>query len=97
MSDDRLFQLNLRRMSGSRRDLLDRFAGREPTREDNVLLSRFVAALRATLENRKRTEIRGLGVFTWRKFKAHLPNGRTVNTVRLWFHSEHLDKKAVKR
>lgn len=90
MSDgmaDRLFDLNLSRMGDSRYELLRRYAGGRPTKEDNETLGRFVSALRETIASRERTEIRGLGVFFWKPFKAHLPGGRKVVTKRLWFKS----------
>lgn len=91
MSDnltDRLFGLNLSRMSDDRREILERFSGTSrPTREDNETLTRALSAIRLTVASRKRTEIRGLGVFTWKPFHAHLPNGKNVVTRRLWFSS----------
>ena len=89
MSDitDRLFELNLSRMSDDRRELLGRVAGRNPTKSDNKMLTKFIKALKDTVVSRDRTEIRGLGVFFWKPFKTHLPDGRKVVTKRLWFKS----------
>ena len=89
MSDDWGFRLNWERMGDDRRELLRRFTGgREPTAVDARLLSRFVKALAGTVSARRRTAVRGLGVFTWRPFRAHMPDGGTKLTQRLWFHSE---------
>lgn len=98
MSDmsDRLFPLNLARMGEGRREILVRFAGENPTREDNETLSRAIAAIRETVESRGRTEIRGLGVFTWRPFRTRLPDGRPVRTRRLWFSSTCIGKRGAR-
>lgn len=89
MSDDWGFRLNWERMGDDRKELLRRFTGgREPTAVDARLLSRFVKALAGTVSARQRTAVRGLGVFTWRPFRAHMPDGGTKLTQRLWFHSE---------
>ena len=89
MSDDWGFRLNWERMGDDRKEFLRRFTGgREPTATDARLLSRFVKALAETVSARRRTAVRGLGVFTWRPFRAHMPDGSTKLTQRLWFHSE---------
>lgn len=94
MSDitDRLFGLNLAKMSESRKDILTRFAGKDPTKDDNDTLTRAISAIRSTVESRERTEIRGLGVFTWKPFHTHLPDGTAVDTHRLWFSSACISK-----
>lgn len=93
MSDDWGFRLNWERMGDDRKELLRRFTGeREPTATDARLLSRFVKALAETVSARQRTVVRGLGVFTWRPFRAHMPSGDTKLTQRLWFHSECIQR-----
>ena len=93
MSDDWGFRLNWERMGDDRKELLRRFTGgQEPTATDARLLSRFVKALAETVSARRRTAVRGLGVFTWRPFRAHMPNGDTKLTQRLWFHSECIQR-----
>lgn len=98
MSDDWGFRLNWAKMGDDRRELLTEFTGgREPTAADARLLTRFVKALAETVARRRRTSVRGLGVFTWRPFRAHLPDGRTKLTQRLWFHSECITRPGARR
>lgn len=89
MSEDWGFRLNWARMGDDRKELLKRFTGgREPTAADARVFTCFVKALAETVASRRRTAVRGLGVFTWRPFRAHMPDGSTKLTQRLWFHSE---------
>lgn len=94
LNNDSLFQMRLAKMSEARRELLEEFAGPNPTQEDNALLTRFIKALRAVVRRRERTVIKGLGAFTWRPFKAHHPvTGKTIETTRLWFHASNIRRK----
>lgn len=78
-------RLALLRMKDSRRELLANYAGAKPTYEDVSGMSRFVKALGRTIENRRRTELRGLGVFEWKPFRGKTPDGRPFNVWRLVF------------
>ncbi len=73
-------------MRPSRRELLERYTGgREPTLADVVAVSQFLKALAGTVQSRKRTELRGLGVFEWLPWRGKLPTGRKVSSWRLVF------------
>lgn len=79
-------RLALLRMSDSRKALLDEFTGgSKPTARDLDDLSRFLHALSRTVEARRRTELRGLGVFEWLPWRGKLPTGRRVSSWRLSF------------
>lgn len=73
-------------MSDSRKALLKRYTGgREPTLADVVAVSQFLKALSDTVASRRRTELRGLGVFEWRPRKGRLPTGRRFSSWHLVF------------
>ena len=73
-------------MSDSRKALLKHYTGgEEPTLADVAAVSQFLKALSSTVAERKRTELRGLGVFEWRPWNGRLPTGRKVSTWRLVF------------
>jgi hypothetical protein len=84
-NDKEKLRLALYHMCDSRRELLRRFSAGKPTYGDVVSTSRFVVALRDTVLARRRTEIRGLGVFEWRPCSRRIPTGRRVRTWRLVF------------
>lgn len=50
-------------------------------------------ALASVVSRRERSEIRGLGVFTWRPYRANLPDGRWLRSEHLWFTTRCLTKK----
>lgn len=52
-----------------------------------------IRALAATIVRRERTEIRGLGAFTWRKYLGHPPGGGRFDTEHLWFTTRCLNEK----
>lgn len=73
-------------MSDSRKSLLLRYTGgKEPSFADVVAVSMFLKALSDTVASRRRTELRGLGVFEWRPCKGRLPTGQKFSSWRLVF------------
>lgn len=85
LTPEKSFELNLAKMSQDRRDLLDRFTGGKPTPESVGMLSRFLTALRDTVASRRRTKLRGLGVFEWHPASGRLPTGGRYKSWRLVF------------
>lgn len=80
--DDRL-RLALLRMSKSRKDLLTEVYGNNPTYDDVIQIGKFIRALGNVVQRRRRTELRGLGVFEWKPFHGRTPAGNEFNTWRL--------------
>lgn len=78
-------RLALLHMKDSRRELLANYAGAAPAYEDVSNMSRFVRALALTIESRRRTELRGLGVFEWRPYRGRTPDGQPFDVWRLAF------------
>ena len=76
----------LSRMSEDRKALLMKWTGgREPTLADLAAVSTFVRALAETVVERRKTSLRGLGVFEWLPWRGKLPTGRKVSSWRLVF------------
>ena len=70
----------------ARLELLKRFTGgRDPTYADYVAVRRFLRALAETVGSRKRTVLKGLGVFEWKPWNRRIPTGRTVSSQHLFF------------
>lgn len=69
-------------VNGERRELVMRFnGGKEPTLYDYNTVHRFLKALAQTVGSRRKTVLRGLGVFEWRPWKGRTP---TVESGRSW-------------
>lgn len=85
-SESEKLRLALYHMSESRRALLNNTVGAaRPTYKDVTDIARFTRALRDTIVSRRRTELRGLGVFEWKPCRKKIPTGTYVNSWRLVF------------
>lgn len=79
-------RIALEQMSEDRKALLMKWTGgREPTLADLAAVSAFIRALADTVEERRVTSLKGLGVFEWLPWKGRLPTGRLVSSWRLVF------------
>lgn len=57
---------------------------------DETAVRAVLRALASVVSRRERTEVRGLGVFTWRPFRGRLPDGTRFRTDRLWFKTQSI-------
>lgn len=64
---------------------------------DETTVRKVLRALASLVRANDRSEIRGLGVFTWRPFHGHLPNGEPFSTERLYFTSQCIKRNRRKR
>lgn len=73
---------SLFRRSPDRIALLRNYTGgREPTYADVVAVRQFLKALAQTVGSRRKTTLKGLGVFEWLPWKGRTP---TVESGRSW-------------
>lgn len=76
-------RLALLKMGESRKELLTNYAGTDPEYRDVRDLSRFLRAMCLTVARRRKTELRGFGVFEWKPCKGRTPTGKEYDSWRL--------------
>lgn len=77
-----------------RLELVKRFTGgEEPTLHDLNCVHRFLKALAQTVGARKKTVLRGLGVFEWHPWKGSTPTVEDGKSWRLSFQLTRSERK----